>query len=60
VREEESVVGPVIDLASIIALDTLDVATKLRGHIGEEVGEGEEHVKLMGYRVGPRVMSAIM
>jgi hypothetical protein len=39
-REEASTRG-VIKLMSIIALDTLDGATKLRGHVGKEVGEGE-------------------
>jgi hypothetical protein len=36
VREEESA-GVVIKLESIVSLDTLDFATKLGGHIGEEV-----------------------
>jgi hypothetical protein len=39
-REEESI-GGVIKLMFIITLDTLDGATKLRGHVGEEVREGE-------------------
>jgi hypothetical protein len=39
-REEESA-GRIIKLTSIIALDALDGVAKLRGHKGEEVGEGE-------------------
>jgi hypothetical protein len=46
-REEESVGGGVIKLASIIALDALDGASKLRGHKGREVGEGGEGVRLL-------------
>jgi hypothetical protein len=37
VREEESVSGGVIKLASIIALDAPDGAAKLRRHKGKEV-----------------------
>jgi hypothetical protein len=37
VREEESAGEGVIKLASIIILDALDGATKLRGHKGKEV-----------------------
>jgi hypothetical protein len=40
VREEESAGGGVIKLVSIITLDALDGAAKLRGHKGEEVREG--------------------
>jgi hypothetical protein len=47
VQEEESAGGGVIKLTSIIALDTLDGAAKLRGHRGEEVGEGGEGVGLL-------------
>jgi hypothetical protein len=38
---------------SIIALDTLDGATKPHGHIGEEVKEGGEVVRLMAQRKSP-------
>jgi hypothetical protein len=47
VREEESAGGGVIKLASIITLDALDGVAKLRGHKGEEVGEGGEGVGLL-------------
>jgi hypothetical protein len=43
VREEENVEG-VIKLASIISLHTLDGATKLHGHIAEEVRASGEDV----------------
>jgi hypothetical protein len=46
VREEESVGGGVIKLASIISLDASDGAEKL-GHKGKEVGEGGEGVGLL-------------
>jgi hypothetical protein len=39
-REEESVGGGAIKLMSIIALDAPDGVAKLRGHKGEELGEG--------------------
>jgi hypothetical protein len=52
--------GGVIELSSIITLDTLDGATKLRGHVSEEVREGGEGVRLMKQRKGPRVMSAFI
>jgi hypothetical protein len=54
-REEESVGGGVIKLASIIALDTPDGVAK-----GEEVGEGGEGVKLLAQRKGPRVVGAVI
>jgi hypothetical protein len=60
VREEESVGGGVIKLASIIALDTLYGATKLRGHKGKEVGEGGEGVGLLAQRENPRVVGAVI
>jgi hypothetical protein len=59
VREEESV-GGIIKLTSIIALDASDGATKLRGHKGEEVGEGGECVGLLVQRKSPRVVGAII
>jgi hypothetical protein len=40
-------VGGVIKLVPVIALDAPDGATKLRGHKGKEVGEGEEGVRLL-------------
>jgi hypothetical protein len=45
--------GGVIKLTSIIALDALDGAAKLRGHKGEEVKEGEEVVGLLTQRKSP-------
>jgi hypothetical protein len=59
VREEESADG-VIKLASIIALDAPDGAAKLRGHKGEEVGQGGEVVGLLAQRKGPRVVGAVI
>jgi hypothetical protein len=53
VREGESVGGGIIKLVCIIALDAPDGATKLRGHKGEEVGEGGEGVGLLTQRKGP-------
>jgi hypothetical protein len=53
VREEESVGGGVIKLASIITLDAPDGAAKLRGHKGEEVGEGGEDVRLLTQQKSP-------
>jgi hypothetical protein len=47
VREEESAGGGVIKLTSIITLDALDGVAKLRGHKGEEVGEGGEGIRLL-------------
>jgi hypothetical protein len=43
---------------AIVALDTTDGASKLRGHISQ-VGEGGEGVILMAQWKGPHVMSAI-
>jgi hypothetical protein len=45
-REEEGV-GGVIKLISIVTLDTPHGTTKLCGHIGEKVGKGGKHVRLM-------------
>jgi hypothetical protein len=58
-RGEESA-GGVIKLASIIALDAPDGATKLRGHNGEEVGEGGEGVGLFTQRKSPRVVGVVI
>jgi hypothetical protein len=58
VTEEESV-GGVIKHASIIALDALDGAAKLRGHKGEEVREGGEGIELLAQQKGPRVVGAV-
>jgi hypothetical protein len=59
-REEESAGGGVIKLASIIALDTSDGAAKLRGHKGEEVGEGGKGVGLLAQRKSPLVVGAVI
>jgi hypothetical protein len=59
-RGEESAGGGVIKLTSIIALDAPDGATKLRGHKGEEVGEGGEGVGLFTQRKSPRVVGAVI
>jgi hypothetical protein len=37
IRKEEGVSGGVVKLTSIVALDTPDGTTKLRGHISEKV-----------------------
>jgi hypothetical protein len=58
VREEESA-GGVIKLAYIITLDAPDGAAKLRGHKGEEVGEGGEDVGLLK-RKSPQVVGAVI
>jgi hypothetical protein len=60
VREEESAGGGVIKLTSIITLDTLDGATKLRGYKGKEVGESGEGVRLQAQRKSPRVVGAVI
>jgi hypothetical protein len=57
VREEENEGGRVIKLTSIIALDAPDVVAKLRGHKGEEGGEG---VRLLVQQKSPRVVGAII
>jgi hypothetical protein len=59
VREEECV-GGVIKFASIITLDALDGATKLRGHKGKKVGEGGEGVGLLAQRKSPWVVGAVI
>ena len=59
-RKEEGAGRGVIELPSIITLNTPNGATKLRGHESEEVREGGEGVGLMTQRKGPRVMSAII
>jgi hypothetical protein len=41
-REEESV--GVIELSSIVALGALDSATKLHGHISEDLREGGQRL----------------
>jgi hypothetical protein len=60
VREEESVGGGVIKLASIITLDAPDGAAKLRGYKDEEVGEGGEDVRLLTQQKSPWVVDAVI
>jgi hypothetical protein len=60
VRDEESVGGGVIKLTSIITLDALDGAAKLRGHKDREVGEGGEGVGLLAQRKGTQVVDAVI
>jgi hypothetical protein len=52
--------GGVIKLASIIALDAPDGASKLRGHKGKEVGEGGEGVGLLEQQESSRVVGAVI
>jgi hypothetical protein len=58
-REEESA-GEIIKLTFIITLDALDGASKLRGHKGEEMGEGGEGVRLLVQWKCPRVVGAVI
>jgi hypothetical protein len=60
VRKEEGVSGGVVKLMSIVALDTPEGTTELRGHISEKVRERGERVRLMAQRKGPRVISTII
>jgi hypothetical protein len=60
VRDEESVGEGVIKLTSIITLDALDGAAKLRGHKDREVGEGGEGVGLLAQRKGTQVVDAVI
>ena len=60
VRKEEGAGRGVIELPSIITLNTPNGATKLRGYVSGKVREGGEGVGLMAQRKGPRVMSAII
>jgi hypothetical protein len=59
-REEESVGGGIIKLMFIIALDASNGVTKLRGHKGEEVGEGGEGIRLLAQRKNRRVVGAVI
>jgi hypothetical protein len=52
--------GGVIKLASIIALDAPDVATKLCGHKGKEVGEGGEGVGFLAQQESTRVVGVVI
>jgi hypothetical protein len=56
VREQESAV---VELSTIVTLDTPDGATKLRGHVSIEV-RGWRRCQTLAQRKGPRVMSAII
>jgi hypothetical protein len=47
VRKEEGASGGVIKLTSIVALDTLNGTTKLRGYISEKMTNSGERVRLM-------------
>ena len=44
--EEEGAGSMIVELASIIALNTLNGDTKLRSHIGKEIRQGRKSVRL--------------
>ena len=46
VGEEEGMGSMIVELASIIALNTLNGDTKLRSHIGKEIRQGRKSVRL--------------
>ena len=46
VGEEEGTRSMIVELASIIALNTLNGDTKLRSHIGKEIRQGRKSVRL--------------
>jgi hypothetical protein len=60
VGEEEGVRGGVVELSSVVALDTTDGATKLHKNIGEEVRESGESVRFEAQRKSLGVMSTII
>ena len=44
--EEEGAGSMIVELASIIALNTMNGDTKLRSHIGNEIRQGRKSVRL--------------
>jgi len=46
VGEEEGAGSMIVELASIIALNTMNGDTKLRSHIGNEIRQGRKSVRL--------------
>jgi len=58
--QEEGTGRRVVKLSPVVALNTLDGATELRGHPSEEARERGKRVRLQAQRKSPRVMSAII
>ena len=50
----------VVELATIIALDTLNGDTELCGNIGKEIRQGRESIKLQPQWKSPEVMQKII
>ena len=50
----------VVKLFPVVALDSLDVGTKLGGGVGDEVGKRTVSVRFKPQRKRPQIMSAII
>ena len=50
---EERAGSEIIELATVVALNSLDGGTKLRAHVGEKVGQGRKGVRLNTQRERP-------
>ena len=60
VGEEESTGSVVVDLATIITLDTLNGNTELCGNIGKEIRQGRESIRLQPQWKSLEVMRKII
>ena len=59
-REEERTGGGVVELPPVVTLDGLNGEAELSGHLGKEVEEGGEGLRLGAQRESPRVMRKII
>ena len=60
VREKEGTRGGVIELPTIVTLNSLDGKTELSRHPGEEVQKGEESLRLHTQGKSPRIVREII
>jgi hypothetical protein len=58
--EEELPGARVVELAPVVALDSLDACAELGGGVGDKVSERVEGVRFEAQRKSPQIMSAII
>ncbi|WVZ58830.1 hypothetical protein U9M48_009058 [Paspalum notatum var. saurae] len=58
-REEEGAGGMIIELTPVVTLDDLNGEAELSRHLGEEVGDRGERLRLGAQRKSPRILSKV-
>jgi hypothetical protein len=60
VRRKEELSRGVVELAPIVTLDTLDLATEVSTNKREELGDSRKSVRLQTQRKSPRIVQKII